>query len=213
MPKVKLIISDEPEEIIIQYGLNLNKFKKKIPHLLIRYVLSFLTTKQKNEYGRLRYECDWSYKLWRIFQITFKSKYLPTIIRNFEIANWNSIRCALKSKGYANNLDYKSKTKFIQSIKDYESYDKSKALKLLIISGILAKPFPNNKICKDCERSKYSEQDYIKYCVRQGFIKCYCDGSGVVDLIGWKSYACDCRFAKKNFSKLSGCDCDSNDKN
>jgi len=218
MSKVKLIISDEPEEIIIQEGLNLNKFKKKIPHLLIRYVLSFLTTKKRDVYcgyGRFVYEPNWDYTMSCIFEITFKTKYLPIIIRNFEIANWNSTRCALKRREYGvDYLSFKSKTDFIQSLKDNKYWGcRRDALKLFIISGVLAKPFPEDKICENCERSKYSEQDYIKWCVRQGLIKCSCDMGcycGVV-VCGTK-FVCECRFAKATWSKFRCCDCDSIDK-
>jgi len=207
----KLIISDEPAEIIIQKGLNINKFKKKIPHLLIRYVLSFLTTKKRDVYSvysHFVYEPNWDYTMSCIFQITFKTKYLPIIIRNFEIANWNSIRC-LKRRDYGDYLSYKSKTDFIQSLKDNKYWGcRRDALRLFIISGILAKPIPKSTACINCKRSKYSEQDYIKWCVRKGIINCSCDMGcycGVV-VCGTK-FVCECKIAKATWSKVC-CNCE-----
>jgi hypothetical protein len=111
--------------------------------------------------------------MWSIFQFTFVTKYLPIIVRNFEIANWKDIQNALKRQGYGKYLSYKSKTDFIQSLKDNGYWNKLDALRLFIISGILAKPKPKC-LNIDCKRSAFSkDRDSIHWGCR-GTDKCSC---------------------------------------
>jgi hypothetical protein len=172
----KLIISDEPAEIIIQKGLNINKFKKKIPHLLIRYVLSFLSTKQQRPFTYYS-ECSkwWNYDIKYIaFQLTYRSKYIPIIVRNFEIANWKDIQNVLKRKNYGIYFNYKSKAKFIESVKYNERfYDKKNALCLFIISGIISRPKPKC-LNIDCKRSAFSKDIDSKHWGCRGTDECSC---------------------------------------
>jgi hypothetical protein len=165
MSKVKFIISDEPAEIIIQQGLNLNRFKKRIPHLLIKYVLSFLSTKPKDNFietnNHIKGWCDykkfyhyestpygwWNKMRMEAFHDTFKKRYLPIIIQNFETkikkksVDIYVIRDVFSRKqNQLPNLDRVGIKRFMEDLKALNPihYNKKQLLCLLIISRCIS---------------------------------------------------------------------------
>ena len=160
MSKGKLIISDEAEEVFIQEGLNLNKFKKRVPHLLIKYVLSFLSTVPKDNYiedspnkmlvSDYQKFCHyqrtpygwWNKMRMEAFHETFKAKYLPIIIENFESKikrkelDIYTIRNVFSKKHKLPNLDRRGVKYFMTDLKALNPihYNKKELLALIIVS-------------------------------------------------------------------------------